>query len=126
LLAATAYAQEADPAYSHKIKIQGAKTPNLQFTVFTGAPAGFDPETASVEALASYGYPRHPDFNDTKAYDRWLKQVSTKFIDAQLEVVPGKYHPPNQRLKTLSTVRNTTNSTSGKQSAVDQTLGRAP
>jgi hypothetical protein len=116
MLAATAYAQEPDPAFSHHIKIQGAKTPNLQFTVFTGAPAGFNPVTASPEELMTYGYPRRPDINDKKAYERWLKEAFTTRVDAQLEAIPGKYHVPNHRVKTLGTVQNTTNSTSGNWS----------
>jgi hypothetical protein len=105
LLAVTAYAQEPDPAYSHVVQIPGISTP---ITVFTGAPAGFDPANASDEALASYGYPRRPDFDDKQAYNRWLRQVSTTFVDAKLESVPGRYHR-GQMVKTLSTEGNTTN-----------------
>ena len=123
VLAATAYGQEPDPAFSHAVKIQGAKTPNLQFTIFTGAPTGFNPETASASELMTYGYPRRPDFSDTVAYSRWLKQASTTRVDSKLVVDPLRYHRPNQRLKTLSTIANTTNSTSGNWSGYSLVKG---
>jgi hypothetical protein len=94
LLAATAYAQDPDPAFSHPVTLPGAST---AITVFTGAPSGFDALSASDEELQTYGYPRRPDPSDAKAYGLWVRAVSTTRIAAELAVNVGRYHRPNQR-----------------------------
>jgi hypothetical protein len=94
-------------------------TPNLPgvsgVTVYTGAPPGFDPVTASVDQLQEYGYPRRPDPNDVKAYANWLRAVSTTRITPDL-VVTNRYHGPNHVISTGATIANTTNLKSGNWS----------
>jgi len=77
-------------------------------TVYPGAPAGFDPTTASDEELQAYGYPRRPDPNDKKAYGMWRRAVGSTRIAAELVPNPGRFHRANQQLATVSTVKNTT------------------
>jgi hypothetical protein len=85
-------------------------------TVYAGAPDGFDPTTASDEELQAYGYPRRPDPNDKKAYGMWQRAVGTTRIAAELVPNPGRFHRPNQRLATVSAVKNTTKVLSGNWS----------
>ncbi len=77
-------------------------------TVYAGAPAGFDPTSASEEGLQAYGYPHRPDPDDTKAYAAWRRAVGTTRITAALVPNPGRFHRPNQRVATLATLKNTT------------------
>lgn len=67
-------------------------------TVYTGAPAGFDPTTASDEELQTYGYPSRPDPNDMKAYAVWQRAVSTTRVTPELVPNPNRFHRPNQKM----------------------------
>jgi hypothetical protein len=87
-----------------------------EVAVYTGAPTGFDPTTASDEELQAYGYPRRPDPNDKKAYGMWQRAVGTTRIAAELQPNPGRFHRPNQRLATGPTVKNTTKVTAANWS----------
>jgi hypothetical protein len=91
LLAAIAYAQEPDPAFSHVVAVPGVAS---EVRVFTGAPAGFDPKTASDEELLTYGFPRRPDPSDVKAYKRWSEIASFTREDVTVTLNPGKSHRP--------------------------------
>jgi hypothetical protein len=103
---------EQDSNYAISSRLPGGS----EVTVYTGAPAGFDPDTAADEDLQAYGYPRRPEPNDKKAYTMWQRAVGTTRITAQLVPNPGRFHRPNQQLATLATVKNTTNSLSGNWS----------
>jgi hypothetical protein len=111
MLAPTVDAQDSDYARSYALPGISAEV-----TAYTGAPSGFDPTTASDEDLQSYGYPRRPDPNDTKAYAMWAKAVATERITPELGSNLGTFHLPNQRIATLSTIKNTTNVVSGNWS----------
>jgi len=80
---------------------------NSKITVFTGAPAGFDPVKASDDELLAYGYPRRPDISEKKAYSYWLKAVSCTRVNPDFTPVPGRFHNI-QNLKSLGTVDSTT------------------
>jgi hypothetical protein len=106
-------ASAQDTAYSHAYSVAGINSP---ITVFTGAPEGFDPTTASDEELQSYGYPRRPDLNDAKAYTVWERAVSTQRITPELVGNSNRFHRPNNILAIGATVNNTTNVQSGNWS----------
>ncbi len=106
-------ASAQDTPYAHPVSIPGISS---QVTVFTGAPQGFDPLTASDEELQTYGYPRRPDPNEAKPYSMWKRAVSAERITPELGSNPGKFHRPNQKVGTLGTIGNTANASSGNWS----------
>lgn len=99
-------------SYSNSVSLPGI----TGLTVYTGAPEGFDPISASVDELQAYGYPRRPDPGDTKAYNNWVRAVSVTRVTPQFVVNPNHYHRPNQKTGSSIVVDNTTISTSGNWS----------
>ena len=85
-------------------------------TIYTGAPEGFNPITASDTDLENYGYPRRPDLSDKKAYSLWRRAISTTRVTPELVVNPDRFHRPNQRLTAGATHKNTTKVSSGNWS----------
>lgn len=66
-------------------------------TIYTGAPEGFDPISASASELDAYGYPPRPDPGDTDAYAAWVRAVSTTRVTPQL-IVTNRYHGPIHKI----------------------------
>lgn len=112
-LALTGWGFAQESGYSHPVSVPGIRS---QITVYTSAPAGFDPVNASDEELQTYGFPRRPDINDTRIYQDWKRAVSAERIEPELVAVPGRYHRPNHVTETGETVRNTSALTSGNWS----------
>lgn len=95
-------------------------------TIFTGAPEGFDPISASVSELEAYGYPRRPDPGDTKAYAHWVRMVSTTLVTPTL-IPTNRYHHPVQVIgKPVAVNENTTLLNSGNWSGFAITGSGSP
>lgn len=83
--------------------------------IYTGAPEGFDPTTASASELEAYGYPARPDQSYTKEYANWVRAVSATRITPTL-IPTNRYHRPNQVIGQPVVKDNTTFSLSGNWS----------
>lgn len=76
-------------------------------TIYSGAPEGFDPISASASELEAYGYPPRPDPGDTKAYAHWVRIVSTTRVTPTL-IATNRYHRPLQVIGKPAVSDNTT------------------
>lgn len=94
-------------------------------TIYTGAPEGFDPITASVSELEAYGYPTRPDPGDAKAYSNWVRAVSTTRVTPTL-IVTNRYHRPIQVIGKPAVSDNTTVLNSGNWSGYAITGSGSP
>jgi hypothetical protein len=86
-------------------------------TVFASVPAGFEPNLATDEELAYYGYPPRPDPGNARAMSLWQRAVHTNRVPTDLLERPDRFHRPAQELSTRQTATNSTG-TSGNWSAV--------
>ena len=94
-------------------------------TIYTGAPEGFDPITASASELEAYGYPTRPDPGDAKAYAHWVRVVSATRVTPTL-VATNRYHLPVQVIGKPAVSDNTTILNSGNWSGYALTGSGSP
>lgn len=93
--------------------------------IYTGAPEGFDPISASAEELEAYGYPRRPDPDDAPAYANWVRAVSTTRVTPQFAVT-NRYHGPIHKIGLPAVKGNTSFVGSGNWSGYVLTGNGSP